>query len=75
MNILNILKRYADENHRLSQREIAGIPETEYGMAAEQFVKTLSPYMMVMEPEHLRTKIKAHWKKSLQAYEALEREP
>ena len=30
INILDILKRYTDENHRLSQREIMDILEREY---------------------------------------------
>lgn len=36
LNILDILKRYTDENHRLSQREIADILESEYDMAADR---------------------------------------
>ena len=32
MNILDILKRYSDENHRLSQKEIADILKREYNM-------------------------------------------
>ena len=32
MNILDILKRYTDENHRLSQKEIQDILEREYDM-------------------------------------------
>lgn len=32
INILDILKRYTDENHRLSQREIIDILEQEYDM-------------------------------------------
>lgn len=36
LNILNILKQYSDENHRLSQREIADILESEYDMAADR---------------------------------------
>lgn len=34
VNILDILKRYTDEEHRLSQKEIETILETEYGMKA-----------------------------------------
>lgn len=34
VNILDILKRYTDEDHRLSQKEIETILETEYGMKA-----------------------------------------
>ena len=30
MNILDILKRYTDENHRLSQKEIQEILDREY---------------------------------------------
>lgn len=36
MNILDILRRYTDENHRLSQREIISILQKEYGMKAER---------------------------------------
>ena len=32
MNILDILKRYTDEDHRLSQKEIIEILEREYDM-------------------------------------------
>lgn len=34
VNILEILKRYTDESHRLSQREIETLLKTEYGMKA-----------------------------------------
>ncbi len=36
MNILDILKRYTDENHRLSQKEIADILREEYDMTADR---------------------------------------
>lgn len=36
MNILDILKRYTDEDHRLSQKEIMDILEREYDMKAER---------------------------------------
>ena len=36
MNILDILKRYTDENHRLSQKEIQDILEREYDMSVER---------------------------------------
>ncbi len=36
MNILDILKRYTDENHRLSQKEIADILKKEYDMTADR---------------------------------------
>lgn len=36
MNILEILKRYTDEDHRLSQKEIAEILKKEYGMTADR---------------------------------------
>lgn len=36
MNILDILRRYTDENHRLSQREIMDILKTEYEMTADR---------------------------------------
>ena len=36
MNILDILKKYTDENHRLSQKEIMDILEQEYDMKAER---------------------------------------
>ena len=36
INILDILKKYTDENHRLSQKEIAKILEREYNMVADR---------------------------------------
>ena len=36
MNILDIMKKYTDEDHRLSQREIMEILESEYDMKAER---------------------------------------
>jgi len=36
MNILDILKRYTDEDHRLSQKEIADILEKEYNMEVDR---------------------------------------
>lgn len=36
INILDILKRYTDKNHRLSQKEIAEILQKEYGMTADR---------------------------------------
>lgn len=36
MNILDILRKYTDEDHRLSQREIADILKTEYDMTADR---------------------------------------
>ena len=36
MNILDILRKYTDEDHRLSQKEIADILKNEYGMKAER---------------------------------------
>ena len=36
MNILDILRKYTDENHHLSQKEIADILEKEYGMKVER---------------------------------------
>lgn len=36
LNILDILKRYTDENHRLSQKEIEHILLKEYGMKADR---------------------------------------
>lgn len=36
MNILDILKKYTDENHRLSQKEIADILKSEYDMTADR---------------------------------------
>ncbi|MBR2410401.1 MAG: WYL domain-containing protein [Clostridia bacterium] len=36
LNILDILKRYTDENHRLSQREIADILKKEYKVSADR---------------------------------------
>lgn len=36
LNILDILRKYSDEDHRLSQREIGEILKAEYGMAADR---------------------------------------
>lgn len=36
INILDILKKYSDEDHRLSQKDIANILEREYGMSADR---------------------------------------
>ena len=36
MNILDILKRYSDEDHRLSQKDIIEILENEYNMEADR---------------------------------------
>ena len=36
INILDILRKYTDEDHRLSQKEIADILKNEYGMKAER---------------------------------------
>ena len=36
INILDILKKYSDEDHRLSQKEIADILKTEYSMNVER---------------------------------------
>ena len=46
INILDILKRYTDENHRLSQREIMDILEREYDMKVDRkaVMKSLSPF-------------------------------
>jgi len=35
LNIHDILKKYSDENHRLSQKEIGEILEREYTMTAD----------------------------------------
>ena len=44
LNILDILRRYTDEEHRLSQKEIAEILRTEYGMTAER--KTIRRHLL-----------------------------
>ena len=36
INILDILRKYSDENHRLSQKDIADILQTEYDMTADR---------------------------------------
>lgn len=36
INILDILKRYTDENHRLSQKKIADILKKEYNMTVDR---------------------------------------
>lgn len=44
INILDILRRYTDEDHRLSQKEIAEILRTEYGIEAER--KTIRRHLL-----------------------------
>ena len=36
LNILDILRKYSDEDHRLSQKDIVDILKTEYGMTVER---------------------------------------
>lgn len=36
INILDILKRYTDENHKLSQKQIAEILKNEYNTTVER---------------------------------------
>ena len=36
MSILDILRRYTDENHRLSQNDIVGILKREYHMESDR---------------------------------------
>lgn len=36
MNILDILRRYTDEEHRISQKKIADILKTEYHMTVDR---------------------------------------
>ena len=36
LNILDILKKYTDQEHRLSQKDIVDILRTEYGMVADR---------------------------------------
>ena len=36
LNILDILRKYSDEEHRLSQKDIAEILKTEYDMTADR---------------------------------------
>ena len=36
LDILDILKRYSDQNHRLSQKDIAELLEQDYGMTADR---------------------------------------
>lgn len=36
INILDILRRYSDENHRLSQKDIANILKSEYNTEADR---------------------------------------
>lgn len=36
INILDVLKKYSDENHRLSQKEISNILKREYNMSADR---------------------------------------
>ena len=46
-NILDILRRYTDENHRLSQKEIEDILRTEYEMTVDR--KTVKTSLMNLE--------------------------
>lgn len=46
-NILDILRRYTDENHRLSQKEIEDILEREYDMNVDR--KTIKSSLMNLE--------------------------
>lgn len=36
LNILDILRKYSDENHRLSQKEICGLLKSRYNMSADR---------------------------------------
>ncbi len=47
MNILDILRKYTDEDHRLSQQEIRDILRDEYGMDADR--KTVKRNLMALE--------------------------
>ena len=47
MNILDILKRYTDENHRLSQKEIQEILEREYEINPYQLVAKEGKYYLI----------------------------
>lgn len=47
INILDILERYTDENHRLSQKEIADILEREYDMKVDR--KTIRRNLMELQ--------------------------
>ncbi len=40
LNILDILRKYTDEDHRLSQKEIAEILKNEYDMKADRSVES-----------------------------------
>ena len=46
INILDILKRYTDEEHRLSQKQIADILENEYNAKVER--KTIKRNIMTL---------------------------
>ena len=46
MNILDILRRYSDEDHRLSQKDIVDILQTEYNMAVGR--KTIRRNIMTL---------------------------
>ena len=47
LNILDILRRYTDENHRLSQKEIENILKNEYEMNVDR--KTVKTSLMNLE--------------------------
>lgn len=36
LNLLELLRKYSDENHRLSQQELLRLLESEYGMTADR---------------------------------------
>lgn len=65
MNILDVLRRYTDEERRLSQKEIRDI----LALAVERVVKSFAPDVVVLEPEGLREKVRAVLKHSLRAYQ------
>ena len=58
MNILDILKRYTDEDHRLSQKEIEEILENEYDMKTDRKSVKNRKYTMKSETSNNRINYK-----------------
>ncbi len=72
LNILDILRRYSDEDHRLSQKDIVEILQTEYDMTVERksirrniLVHTNQPSVIeIVTLPLLRSSVISFWDKS-----------
>ena len=63
LDILEILRKYSDEDHRLSQKEIIQYLKTEYGMTADRKavkrnLTDLMEFGMEIECSEARRKVK-----------------